>query len=270
MLKKIIYILIYNIFKRDIHKRSKKGSLLSIVKKISVNSKKRHTIHKIKINGNIVEYTDNESFIAMYKEIFEHEIYNFNCKTDVPKIIDCGANIGLSIMYFKKKFPNAKITAFEADPLIFNVLKNNISNANLTNISIIQKALWNEETTILFNSDNSDGGHISNNSKEGIKVETIRLSKYINEKIDFLKIDIEGAELEVLQECKDKLHFVDKVFVEYHSFKNRKQDLNEILNILSANDFRYFIDNLWNIESPFVEKLSDTIHNNLLNIFAWK
>jgi FkbM family methyltransferase len=40
-----------------------------------------------------------------------------------PYIIDAGANIGLSIIYFKKKYPNSKIVAFEPDKLIFNILK---------------------------------------------------------------------------------------------------------------------------------------------------
>ena len=270
MLKKIIHIFIYNVFNRNIHKRNKKGLLLSITKKTSVSMKKRFTENNIIIKGNTIKYIDSESFLAMYREIFEHELYNFNCQTQTPKIIDCGANIGLSVMYFKQKFPNAKITAFEADPLIFKVLENNIKNANLKNVVIFKKALWNKETTIQFNTDNSDGGHIAADTKNGIEVQTVKLSKYINEKIDFLKIDIEGAELKVLTECQNKLHFVDKIFVEYHSFKNRKQDLNEILNIISANNFRYYVDNLWNIESPFIENLSDTQHDNLLNIFAWK
>jgi hypothetical protein len=65
---------------------------------------------------------DLPSFVWQFKEIFVDEIYKFNSENKEPIIFDCGANVGTSCLYFKQLFPNGKIKAFEADPMIANVL----------------------------------------------------------------------------------------------------------------------------------------------------
>ena len=84
-----------------------------------------------------------------------------------------------------------------------------------------------------------------------------------------MKIDIEGAELEVLEEIEHKLHFVDKIFLEYHSFKNQKKKLHRILTLLDENGFDYYIDTPFQFNrSPFVEEKDFIGMDLLLNIFA--
>ena len=65
------------------------------------------------------------SFIHQFKDIFVEEIYNFTSENNFPVIIDCGANIGTSCIYYKKIYPDSKIYAFEADSKIFDILKEN-------------------------------------------------------------------------------------------------------------------------------------------------
>src|SRR5688572_8635835 len=76
----------------------------------------RYTPFTTELLGAPVRCVDGASFVASYSEIFKRGIYRFETPSESPQIIDCGANIGLSVIYFKRLFPAARITAFEADP----------------------------------------------------------------------------------------------------------------------------------------------------------
>ena len=80
-----------------------------------------------------------------------------------------------------------------------------------------------------------------------------RLKDYLDEPIDFLKLDIEGAETSVLLDCGDKLSNVDHLFVEYHGSPGERQDLGVILEVIQAAGFRYHIKDAYLIEHPFLE-----------------
>lgn len=64
-------------------------------------------IYKFKLN-----LPDAPSFVYQFKEIFFDEIYKFKTQKNNPIIIDCGANAGISILYFKKLYPNSEIIAY--------------------------------------------------------------------------------------------------------------------------------------------------------------
>src|SRR5688572_20822569 len=76
----------------------------------------RYTAFTTDLPGVPITGVDSASFVHSYSEIFKREIYRFTTVNNAPKIIDCGANIGLSVIYFKRLYPAAKIVAFEADP----------------------------------------------------------------------------------------------------------------------------------------------------------
>lgn len=187
---------------------------------------------------------DSASFVSMYKELFEKEIYRFTSKTDEPYIIDCGANIGLSILYFKRLYPKAKIVAFEADPNIYSICQENLQRLGLTGIELVPKAVWYKETTLKFYSEGADGGRIAQavDQDKLIEVKTVRLGKWLEQKVDFLKLDIEGAEFEVLNDIKSQLDNVERIFVEYHSFVGQPQRLDEMFKILIDSGFRLHIN----------------------------
>jgi FkbM family methyltransferase len=219
------------------------------------------------------EFVDLPSFNFIYDEVFNTQIYKFNAKTNQPLIIDCGANIGLSVLYFKKLYPDSRIIGFEPDPKVFKTLSKNILTYNLENVELIQKALWDNEGEISFFSEGADAGRIEikNNLKEKsrITLETDILSKYLKKEVDFLKIDIEGAEYKVLNECKDRLKLVQNIFIEYHSFENQSQNLHDILEILSNSGFRYYISSIGvRSANPFVFKNTSLGMDNQLNIFG--
>src|SRR5690606_23212402 len=68
--------------------------------------------------GPRLELIDAASFLWTYAEIYERRLYEFRSTNPAPRIIDGGANIGLSVLFFKSLFPMARITCFEPDPAI--------------------------------------------------------------------------------------------------------------------------------------------------------
>lgn len=221
-----------------------------------------------------IKVPDSASLVFLNREIFGQEIYKFNTKKENPTIIDCGANIGMSLIYFKKLYPNAKIIAFEPDKKIFDYLKYNVNSFAFKDINLINKGLWEEETILKFYSEGADGGRLAKGTdkKKLIEIETVKLSPYLkNTEVDFLKIDIEGAETEVLLECQNELKNVKNIFIEYHSFTKQTQTLSTILNILEKNNFRYYIEHI-GVRSthPFCSIKDYEGFDNQLNIFGYR
>lgn len=218
-----------------------------------------------------VKFTSPFWFLHSIQEIFVDEVYKLP-KTDKSiKIIDCGANIGLSVLYFKMQNQHARITAIEADPLIFNLLKDNIHAYDYDGIELINAAVWKEDTTVSFSSEGSVGGKMDNqDTGNTVQVPAVRLRSFLHEKVDFLKIDIEGAEYEVLKDCRDLLKNVDNLFIEFHGLKHQEQRLHEILDWVNAAGFRYYLKEAWNnMTHPFLITYNDYYHLQL-NIFCFR
>lgn len=228
----------------------------------------RYTKGKFENDRYHLVFPDPDSFVFMYRELFHNSVYRFHQNRDTPFIIDCGANIGLSVLYFKEVYPTAKIIAFEPDKEVFDYLEQNVrTNAkNVSDIELVNKGLWDQEGKISFKNEGADAGRISfegdsTEFKKTIEIDTVRLSSYINGPVDFIKLDIEGAEVKVIQELEPKLVYVDNIFIEFHSFINSPQELDLILSILTRNKFRYYID------APFrLRKNPFTDHNTLLSL----
>src|SRR5262249_21758755 len=75
--------------------------------------------------GPSIEVQSAHQFLERKRELFDQELYRFLADGDSPRILDCGAGIGLGVCYFKKLYPQSEITAFEPDPQIFEILKRN-------------------------------------------------------------------------------------------------------------------------------------------------
>lgn len=217
-------------------------------------------------------FNDSASFLFMYREIFEKEIYHFTTDSANPYIIDCGSNIGLSIIYFKKLFPQSVLVGFEPDPEAFATLLENVRLSGLEGIELKNKGVWNCETFLDFSPDGSDGGRIALNQDghHTLRIETVRLKDFLQEKpVDLLKMDIEGAELTVLNDCREELHHVKRVFIEYHSFTGEPQDLDSILQILKDAGFRYILTNPGlTSENPFDKVITDAGMDMQFNIYG--
>jgi len=235
--------------------------------------KKRFERTTVNFSGYKLVVPDCLSFLWQFKEIFVDEFYKFSSQSKSPLIIDCGANIGTSCLYFKKLYPDSKIVAFEPNPEIARILKENLNLNKLDDIEVIDKAVWINDDGIDLGLEDADASSIYKKNNI-IKVDSVRLKNFIErcEHIDMLKMDIEGAETEVIKDCDDSLKKIDNIFIEYHSFINNEQELDTILNILRKNNFRYFIKQGQDRPQPLVNHINKNFpYMDLqLNIFAYK
>ena len=97
--------------------------------------------NKTKFKNYFINYLNKKEYHTLKREIFNDEIYSFENLKNVESIIDIGSHIGLSIVYFKEKYPNSNIISFEPNPINFELLEKNIFENNLKNVECIQKTV---------------------------------------------------------------------------------------------------------------------------------
>jgi len=208
----------------------------------------------IEANGFCFHLRNGSSDFNVYDQIFlkkEYktviEFWSQNVETDCRLILDVGANVGFSSMYFAEHFPNAKIIAFEPDLENFKMLSKNVNSIN--NCLFENKAIWSYQTTLAIADTFRDGESWSHSVTENLnvpylyKIEATDLNSIINayniNSIDLLKIDIEGAEGEVFSE-RGNLDFLNIVKILALEIHDEVCDREYILTVLKRHDFILF------------------------------
>jgi FkbM family methyltransferase len=196
-----------------------------------------------------VTHFDRRTLNYLYREIFVRQHYYFRARNETPAILDCGANVGMASVYFKWLYPKARVQAFEPDPATFQLLKRNIAR-NMLDVEIHNCALWDENTEVDFFPDSTDPGGLlmstvaSRCKGERVKVPGRRLSDFIDGTIDFVKLDVEGAEHRVLSELvqSGRVQAIRAIVIEYHHrLGGQKSCLAEFLLMLEHAGFEYQI-----------------------------
>jgi len=182
--------------------------------------------------------------------------YEFACRKPDPVIFDCGSNIGLSILWFKQRFPRSTIIAFEPSSRAFEYLRANVEGNSLAGVDLRCQAVAGRTETRSFYTDTDDDGalgaslttRLAEKADRDIRrddVECVALSSIINGHIDILKIDVEGAEQEVLTDLAvhQLLSTIAEMFIEYHHNPcNPDNRLVDILCILDRAGFEAIVD----------------------------
>lgn len=227
-------------------------------------------LQHISWKGGKIWFTKSWELMHSFDEIVTQEIYRFKAATDAPLILDCGANIGLSALYFQRLYPKARIMAFEPDTHNFELLAKNVQDNQLTGTEIYREAVWTHTGHITFASTGGQGSHIQEGESAGtVSVPCRRLADLLQQPVDFLKIDIEGAEYPVMQDCAPYLHNVRCLFLEYHGQIGQSHELTHMLGILHQSGFDYYIKEAAdNVAHPFVPGAESGGFEQQLNIFA--
>lgn len=232
----------------------------------------RYTATTTDLLGKKFHIVDSCTYLVGVREILVERVYDFGGSSPAPTIVDCGANIGLSVLFFKERYPDARIIAFEADRQIFNVLCKNIASFDLRGVELHHSAVWTANTEVLFSPEGGASGRIvMPGDQSTVCVPGTRLKDVLKrEPVDFLKMDIEGAETEVLKDCAEELSRIPSLFVEYHSHFGQRQTLQELLQILVGAGFRYHIKEAYTHEKPFTDRPLNAGCDLQLNIFGYR
>lgn len=197
-------------------------------------------------------YRNKDELDRIKKEIFADEEYKFTSNKPNPFIIDGGSHIGLSILYFKSIYPKARILGFEPNPENFQILQRSIEENKLKNVKLVNAALsdkngkdilratWEEEEPWTWGDTVIENMWGDEEESRKVEVRTVRLSRYINKRVDLLKLDVEGSEQKVLEEIRHKLRLVERIILEFHGTPASK-DINNyqaIKGLLEDNSFK--------------------------------
>lgn len=165
--------------------------------------------------GHLVRIRPGTCDVILYYDIMINRHYGQIPIEKAGTIIDCGANIGLSCAYFLYRYPNARLIAIEPDPVNYKLCTSNLSSFG-RRVDVLQAAVWGKSMPMKVNSDNigtwastveaAKGG--SDSIIEGLDIPSI-LQRYAIEYVDILKIDIEGAEMDVFS--AENLDWIDRV-----------------------------------------------------------
>lgn len=195
-------------------------------------------------------------FVGLFTEIFFKETYYMAPTQELVRVIDCGANIGVSLLYIKIRAPHAQVMCFEPNPSARAVLEKNIESNNWSGeVQVFPYALGKKKGMVDFFVDDkvatSSGGSTARHQKnksgglDSYKVEVDTLSHHIDRDIDLLKIDIEGGEFDVLEELAttDTSRHIATIQLEYHYIPGvLTRPLSEMLALLESQGFYTFVE----------------------------
>ncbi|MFZ1693680.1 MAG: FkbM family methyltransferase [Flavobacteriales bacterium] len=205
----------------------------------------RHAPHSFRYRDWTIRCTDFLSVAWQISELFGEERMRFSADDAQPLIIDCGANVGISVLYQKWRFPESRIIAFEPDEDVHRCLLSNLEENGIEGVECHRAALWVNDQGVSFGKEGADAGSILRTTST-VFVPSTRLRDLLlqHDRIDLLKMDIEGAETDVLLDCSDALSRVRRIYVEYHSFRDRPQQLHALLTMLASQGFRYYLNRI--------------------------
>jgi FkbM family methyltransferase len=202
---------------------------------------------RVRLGRFIIHAPDHAVASQLIKEKFVDQEYYFTATTSSPIIIDCGANIGISALYFKSLFPGAVIHCFEPYSKALYFLQKNIEENKLGNVFIHQNALSNAEGTITLHVP----GSVINASLEATnpnasteQVRAIKLSAFLQqfENIELVKIDVEGSEINILSDLE---HYetlqsgkIRQFVVEFHRSMHSADQLTQFIELLKRHGYR--------------------------------
>jgi len=210
----------------------------------------RFTPGSIRMLNYELRYADLLSFCPEWHDIFVDGALEYHAGSAAPRILDCGGNVGLASLFFKRRCPAARITAYEADPALVKILRANLDANGAADVETVHAALWTSNGRVTFQADGSDSGMIGTLpgavAGTAVDVPSLRLRDLIegdpNGCIDLLKLDIEGAEDAVLADCEPVLARVRAIVLDLHEFDPSRRQAPRVLELLTRSGFTYAVD----------------------------
>lgn len=145
----------------------------------------------------------------VFRELILNNQYLMPVPEPVEFVIDAGANIGLASVWFLEHYPKARLLSIEPDPENFAIASKNLSSYG-SRCTLINAALWHQNESVSISRGTFRDGRewatqtipVTESSEFVVEAKTLAslLEEYQYPRIDLLKIDIEGAELNVFRD----------------------------------------------------------------------
>ena len=199
-----------------------------------------------------------------FHEIFLKGEYDIPLVED-PIIVDCGANVGFSVLYFKMRYPRATLYAYEPNPRAFGLLKHNVKKNQLKNVFLRNAALSDCEGEEEFFINETWPGVSSLRQERGgdsvskVKTELLSTLLLTLDRIDLVKIDVEGAEWSILRDLQENelLTKARRYVIEYHHQINGEAPrLSKFLAPFEKAGFSYQIKAARTLDQAFQDVLN--------------
>ncbi len=194
----------------------------------------------------------------------EEDIVKLFCPKEGDIVVDVGAHIGkYSIIASKMVGSKGKVIAIEAHPANYDILKQNIALNNLSNVIVLNYAVHSRETLVkLYEPGQEDGFTIYNtimtdrpslNTQKYIEVKANTLDSLLLQKggirqVNWIKIDVEGAEFEVLKGATTILSSSKDIslLIEIHNVgANNKTFYEPIIELLESRNYRVSFEKVY-------------------------
>ena len=176
--------------------------------RIRLRGLRQHKSGVVVLHGYSFHYPDYETLRMVYREVFLHEIYSLPSWDAIENVVDMGANCGLFALYARLHAPNAQITCYEPQLECVEAMR------ATGHVNAIVAAAVAREGGQLCLSRSEPGDPAATLAVQGITVDAVAARNIDMSKVDVLKMDIEGAELEVLESLD--LSHVSKLIIEIH------------------------------------------------------
>jgi FkbM family methyltransferase len=196
--------------------------------------------------GTRIDYFNRSHALFLLHEIFVDATYAFSSSTARPRVLDCGANIGFSVVFFKALYPGAIVTAIEPDAVAFARLETNLARNGMGDVRLINAAVADHEgAATLYTSGTDPGSLVTSLHGEwgggaARQVQAVRLSSLVDGPVDFLKVDVEGAEYGVVRDliATGAIRQVREMVVEHHELDSEPGAGERMMRDLEAAGLR--------------------------------
>lgn len=210
------------------------------------------------VNGKPFQTVDSETFLCEQRELFEEGCFQFEPDSEAPYIIDGSAGPGLAVAYFRKALPNCRILALEPDEIVGRLLQTNCRAAGWENTRVLSRWLWPFQIARAYMRRGGNAvGRVGRDEENLETVEPASLLDYLIEPVDFLRVDLEDADLPAFRDCALGFDYVKRIVVDYYSTLYDRQSLHELLSILHSAGFRVHVHTVTSERCPFKGDLGD-------------
>lgn len=198
-------------------------------------------------NGLVVNVRSKTIDRRIFNEIFFDHAYNpkgFEIN-ESDTVVDVGGHIGCFTLYAAQHASKGRVFTFEPSSKNFNILAKNILDNHFTQVKIFRQAIAkkNGKQKLYVEDFNTGANSLFNKSNEG-KFETVTTTSFADflkkekiNRVNFLKLDCEGAEFDLLYSLsKKELQKIDKIAMEYHDRSDENTHL-PLIAFLEMNGF---------------------------------